>query len=79
MLEDEFKQTFAVLKKQKDANKEVFWLYCYYCATLLESFYQSYSKKDKEKEYHKLKQEIKYRLLGVEEKQPSLKSISSNR
>lgn len=66
-LEDEFTQMFAILQRQRDENKEAFWLYCYYCATLLETFYQSYSKLDKAKDYRDLKQKIKNHLLKIEE------------
>ncbi|KTD11835.1 coiled-coil protein [Legionella gratiana] len=66
-LEDEFVHTFAVLQKQKDNNNEAFWLYCYYCATLLENFYKAYSQQSKEEEYKNLRQKIKNRLLKVKE------------
>jgi hypothetical protein len=67
-LEDEFNHLFAVLKKQKDENNEAFWLYCYYCATLLEAFHKAYSQQAKEAEYQVIKQKIKNRLLQVKEK-----------
>lgn len=55
-LEVEFIQMFAVLQKQKDENDEknkAFWLYCYFCATLLEAFHKAYSQQSKEEEYKK--------------------------
>lgn len=63
-LEAEFVQMFAVLKTQKDKNNEAFWMYCYYCASLLEAFYKAYAQQSKEATYKKLKQEIKARLLN---------------
>lgn len=69
-LEEEFTQLFAVLQSQKDENKEAFWVYCYYCATLLETFYKAYSQKGKEAEYSKLKGQIKNRLFKVKENDP---------
>jgi hypothetical protein len=66
-LEDEFTHLFAVLQKRKDENNEAFWLYCYYCATLLEAFYKAYSQQAKEAEYQAIKQKIKNRLHNQEE------------
>lgn len=69
-LETEFIQMFAVLQKQKDEDKEkneAFWMYCYYCATLLEAFHKAYSQHGKEEDYKKLKAQIKKRLLGEKE------------
>lgn len=74
-LEEEFVHTFAVLQKQKDQNKEAFWLYCYYCATLLENFYKAYSQQSNEEEYSKLKQKIKNRLLKIDEDAESEKAF----
>lgn len=62
-LETEFTQMFAALQKQKDnENKKVFWLYCYYCASLLESFYKTYSQEGNRNKYAQIKQQIKDRL-----------------
>lgn len=63
-IEREFNDLFAVLKKQKDNDKEAFWMYCYYCASLLEAFSKAYSQQAKEKEYQAIKDEIKARLNG---------------
>jgi hypothetical protein len=65
-IEAEFSQMFAVLSKQRDKNNEVFWLYCYYNASLLESFYTTYSKYDEEARYKKLKLNIRNHLLKVQ-------------
>ncbi|MGL5742956.1 MAG: hypothetical protein ACRCXC_10695 [Legionella sp.] len=71
-LEEEFTQMFAVLQKRKSENEEAFWMYCYYCATLLEVFYKGYSHNELKKgykrygneaKYHDLKKKIKKRLL----------------
>ena len=74
-LEAEFTQLFAVLQKQKDENNEMFWAYCYYCASLLESFYKAYSQKSKEEKYTKLKLEIRKRIRGGVESQGSEQSF----
>ncbi|MDR3443355.1 MAG: hypothetical protein P4L65_10075 [Legionella sp.] len=66
-LETEFTQLFAVLKKEKDNNSAAFWMYCYYCATLLEQFYKAYEQKAKETEFNNYKQQIKNRLNNVEQ------------
>ncbi|WP_233590526.1 hypothetical protein [Legionella qingyii] len=62
-LEAEFTQMFAVLQKRKKEDNEAFWMYCYYCATLLETFHKAYSQYSKEEDYKKIKQQIKNRLL----------------
>ncbi|HHT0594582.1 TPA: hypothetical protein ACTXXA_003126 [Legionella anisa] len=70
MLETEFLNLFAVLQKQKDENEKknrAFWMYCYYCATLLEMFHKAYSQYSKEKEYQEFKQKIKNHLLKIKE------------
>ncbi|OEH45570.1 hypothetical protein lpari_03480 [Legionella parisiensis] len=59
-------QMFAVLQKQKNEDEEknkAFWLYCYYCATLLEAFHKAYAQHNKEAEYKKFKENIKKYLL----------------
>lgn len=61
-LEAEFLQMFAVLKKQKN---ELFWLYCYHNASLLENFYKAYSQQTKEANFRELKEQIKNRLEYV--------------
>ncbi|MCE0722066.1 MULTISPECIES: hypothetical protein [Legionella] len=86
-LETEFLNLFAVLEKQKDEDDEkykAFWEYCYYCATLLETFHKSYAHKNrfseasfikkygrtsKEDEYTQLKEKIKKHLVKEKEKQ----------
>ncbi len=69
-LETEFIEMFAVLQKQRDQNKEAFWLYCYYSASLLEAFYKAYSQHAKEQEYIALKEKIKARLHSTDTTQP---------
>ncbi|CEG59106.1 hypothetical protein [Legionella fallonii] len=61
-LETEFTQMFAILQKQDDENKEIFWLYCYYCASLLEAFYKAYAQEANAEKYKSIKQQIKDRL-----------------
>ncbi|MBN9228696.1 MULTISPECIES: hypothetical protein [Legionella] len=66
-LEAEFSQMFAVLERQRDKNNKAFWIYCYYCATLLENFYKAYSHQAKEKEYKDAKAEIKKHIVKKQE------------
>ncbi|HHF0527806.1 TPA: hypothetical protein ACU929_000779, partial [Legionella anisa] len=87
-LETEFINIFSVLQKQKDQDDEkykAFWEYCYYCATLLETFHKAYTHKNrfseasfikkygrtsKEDEYTQLKENIKKHLSkGIKEKE----------
>lgn len=68
-LETEFMEMFSVLQKQEDENKEVFWFYCYYCASLLEAFHKAYSQPGKEAEYAAIKQQIKDRLKNKPKEQ----------
>lgn len=73
-IETEFTELFTLLQKQDDENKEAFWLYCYYCASLLEAYHRAYSQSThdfqaaKEKEYANLKIAIKDRLNGKRKK-----------
>ncbi|KTD72412.1 hypothetical protein [Legionella tucsonensis] len=71
-LEVEFIQMFAVLQKQKDENDEknkAFWLYCYFCATLLEAFHKAYSQQSKEEEYKKIKEQIRKHFKDKKDKE----------
>lgn len=61
-LEAEFIEMFTVLQKQEGEQKEAFWLYCYYCASLLELFHRSYLQTNKEEHYKDLKNKILLRL-----------------
>jgi hypothetical protein len=48
-----------VLLADDEALGEKAWLYYYFCARMLETYYAGYGKKDKEEEYKKLSREIK--------------------
>lgn len=61
-LEAEFTQQFNALQSLDDKNKTEFWLYSYYCATLLETFYISYGQAGTASNYAAIKQKIKNRL-----------------
>lgn len=67
-IESEFQHLFNVLRKQKSQNNEEFWLYCYYCASLLEAFYSAYSQQAKATEYASLKKQIINRLKNTHAK-----------
>src|SRR5690606_33589452 len=45
-----------------DKDKEIFWVYCYYCASLLETFYKVYDQRSAVANYQALKKKIKDRL-----------------
>ncbi|RUR10428.1 hypothetical protein [Legionella sp. km772] len=60
-LETEFTQMFQLLQKDP-AHQEQFWLYCYYCASLLEQFHRAYNQPGKEAHYQGLKVQIKKRI-----------------
>ncbi|KTD44862.1 hypothetical protein [Legionella quateirensis] len=64
LLETEFTEMFNILKNQDDENKEAFWLYCYYCASLLEAFYAAYLQPGKQAEFATIKLQIKERLIN---------------
>jgi len=66
--ETQFKQIFAILQNQDKKNKEAFWLYCYYCASLLQAFHEAYDQEKKAKEYIDKKEEIKKRLNNKKQK-----------
>ncbi|WP_419419721.1 hypothetical protein ACNVED_14675 [Legionella sp. D16C41] len=63
LIEQEFKQLYAVLSKDKDKQEE-FWLYCYYCCAMLEAYYLDYRQPAKVEEYCKLRKQIASRLGG---------------
>lgn len=59
-LETEFAHMFKALQSDKnDPGKQVFWLYCYYCASLLETFHKEYSQEEQAKDYANLKSKIR--------------------
>jgi len=62
-LETEFDQMFAVLQKKKNGNRDHFWLYSYYCASLLEAYYTAYADKIKAERFAEIKRKIKERDL----------------
>ncbi|RUR20619.1 hypothetical protein ELY21_00605 [Legionella sp. km535] len=64
LLEAEFTEMFHILKNQDDEKKEVFWIYCYYCASLLEAFHSAYLQPGKQAEYAQIKVQIKERLIN---------------
>ncbi len=69
-IELEFNTMFTALNKLSGKDRKVFWLYCYYCASLMETFYQSYSRKADEEKYNGIKEQILARLNDT--KSPSL-------
>lgn len=62
LLEREFSELFHALQKQSDKNKEPFWYYCYYCASLLQEFYKAYGQQAKADNMAKIKEQIKNHL-----------------
>ncbi|MCA0402389.1 MAG: hypothetical protein LCH30_01195 [Proteobacteria bacterium] len=64
-IEQEFDNLFANLKNLDGSNnKEVFFLYCYYCCLLLKGFYVSYRNDTEITKYTNLSREIKKRYLN---------------
>ena len=57
LIEEEFNQLFTSLKSNKKRSKE-FWLYCYYCSILLQSYHEDYGQKGKANEYKKIRRQI---------------------
>ena len=70
-LETEFTQMFQLLQKDP-TNKEPFWLYCYYCASLLEHFHRAYGQPGKEAQYKEQKEQIKKRLKQEVAEEPKV-------
>lgn len=62
LLEREFSELFLSLQKQNDKNKEPFWFYSYYCASLLQEFYKAYGQQTKADNMAKIKEQIKNQL-----------------
>lgn len=66
-LETEFSAMFSILRKKskEDSKKaEVFWVYCYYCASLLEAYSIAYSQQGKADDFIQMKNKIKDRLAN---------------
>ncbi|WP_131781959.1 hypothetical protein [Legionella gresilensis] len=57
LIEQEFSQLYASLSKNKDKQEE-FWLYCYYCCSMLEAYYLDYDQHAKVAEYRDLREQI---------------------
>ena len=60
LIEQEFNQLFASLRKQ-DTDRKEFWLYCYYCSMMLQNYYTAYDKRDKAEEYRRLSKKLRFR------------------
>lgn len=72
---EEFTHMWNVLEKESTKDREPLWMYSYYCASLLEAFYQAYAQEGEAAKYAGIKQTIKDRLSGVNnaaEPEPSL-------
>ncbi|WP_019215656.1 hypothetical protein [Legionella tunisiensis] len=68
LIEQEFNQLFAALKKKGIANQEAgkkFWLYCYYCSVLLKNYYEIHDEKGKAHEFADFSAAIKGRCNDV--------------
>jgi hypothetical protein len=60
LIEQEFNQLFASLKKQGD-NRQNLWLYCFYCCTMLQNYYSAYDKQSLVDKYRKQSIELQFR------------------
>lgn len=56
-IEQELDLLFTTLKDKKNYS-EKFWLYCFYCCQMLQTYYQAYEKKEKVKVYQNLIEEL---------------------
>jgi hypothetical protein len=65
LLEEEFSSLFGLLQEKATEDKKEFWLYCYYCACLLESYHKAYGQSEKEAHYQDVRSQIKNRLKNV--------------
>lgn len=67
LIESEFNTLFNALKKQEFEEQEKYWLWCYYCASLLELFYSedAYQHSNNKALYSQYKEEIKNYLNKV--------------
>lgn len=65
IIESEFRDLFAALNKSQHKKQEQ-WLYCYYCASLLESFHNTYDQKSEAARFTKHRQFIEQQLSGKE-------------
>lgn len=70
LLEQEFDQLFKVLKLRAlirdESRDEAAWLYCYYCAKMIEAYYAAYDKQDEFLAYQNLSAQIRQRYeLGL--------------
>lgn len=74
-IESEFNSLFYSLNTLSEKNKDSFWLYCYYCASLLESFYTSYVQKEKQEHFKDLKLKILKRINKEKEDSVSEKAF----
>lgn len=63
LLQQEFEQLFASLKAKKK-NRRDLWLYCYYCALMLETYHTHYGQKAKAQEYRAIADKIKASYKG---------------
>lgn len=63
LLQQEFEQLFASLKAKKK-NRRDLWLYCYYCALMLETYHTHYGPEAKAQEYRAIADKIKASYKG---------------
>lgn len=69
LIEQEFNQLFATLKKKglnSDGAGKKLWLYCYYCSIMLKNYYEIHGEKGKANDFTELAEAIKGRCDGNE-------------
>lgn len=58
LIQQEVRDLFNVLEAKRHLDP-AFWLYCYYCAVLLENYHDGYGQKNKVEDYKALQRKIK--------------------
>ena len=60
LIEQDFNQSYKSLKKLND-DRQAFWLYCYYCAVMLQTYYAAYGQPNQAQAYAQKAKKLKYR------------------
>ncbi|MGQ3889133.1 hypothetical protein ACQUW5_08905 [Legionella sp. CNM-1927-20] len=77
LIEQEFSQLYASLSRNKDKQEE-FWLYCYYCCSMLEAYYRGYDQPAKVAEYSDLRKRIWLELEKYRENSSNKQAVSAS-
>lgn len=58
LVEQELEDVFAAMR-EAPKNREQYWLFCYFCCSLLSMFYKGYAQPQKAEEFDKLKERLR--------------------